>query len=307
MKKILGWTPAHQAIYAMVIMIAGVLFGYYVTKKEVKPRYSVAQNYLFASLREDVPELKILWDGEPIQNFYSTRIAIWNAGNDFIDSSLLYSKDPIRIIVPPSINLLSHKIDKKSRDNLEISTLTKKINAQTIILIDLDDGEAIEEGDGFSVKLYFTSDNPTDFEVKGRVKGISDGFTYVNWDSSFKSESWNMLDWQTLAFIIFGAVLYIGQLYLTRQVIVSSERVDEMKPYRLDDKYEELFTAHIGELAITSEEKESILNFNNEGLTLRFKKIYKGLLYGGVFLIILLIGIYIARKYTDWWTMSWVL
>ena len=208
----LGWTPAHQIVFAIGLAAISLFAGLYFANKEASPSYAVDENYLFAEIKEEVPELKVLWNGQPIQNFYSSRVAIWNAGNDFIDSRQLYSKDPIRIIIPPSINLLSQKIDRKSRMDLAVSTLTTELNGQTIIQVNLGEGEALEVGDGFSIKLYFTSDSPTDFEVKGRIKGLPDGFSFEDWDQFFRVKTVGINDW--VSFSILFAGLFVGMLHI---------------------------------------------------------------------------------------------
>lgn len=192
----------------LTVLIIPLIMGYYFlykSQKEPIPSYAVDENYLFAEVIEEEPELKLLWDGEPIRNFYSTRVRVWNDGDDYLDSSRLYTGDPIRIEIPPTIKILNQKIESKSRQNLDVSTLTKEIDGQTVILINIAEGEALEPSDGFTIKMYFTSDNPFDFEIKGRVKGVPNGFGHQSWTVERKAIS--PFNW--IVILSFPVVLFL--------------------------------------------------------------------------------------------------
>lgn len=187
------------------------MLGYYFfdkSQKEPEPSYAIDENYLFAEVIGEQPSLKLLWNGEPVQNFYSTRIKIWNDGNDYLDSRRLYAGDPIRIEIPTEVKVLNQKIENKSRENLDISTSIKDLDGQQVILIDVADGEALEPSDGLTIKIYFTSDNPPSFKVKGRVKGVQNGFSHKNWTTENKAISaFNWMIILSLPIIILSIVL----------------------------------------------------------------------------------------------------
>ncbi|MEZ7204789.1 hypothetical protein [Pseudoalteromonas sp. DY56-GL79] len=193
----------------LVQILVAILIGWFfysIGQKEPEPVYALEKYQVFADIQGDVPELRLLWNDKPINNFYSSRVAIWNAGDDYIDSSRLSSLDPMRIVVPPSINLLSFSLSSLSREDLAVSVTRSEFNSQTIIQINLDEEEALEPNDGFAVKIYFTSDQPSDFTVEGRVKGVSEGFSIRDWGQEFKL---NKLNWMTWLMLVVAFMLSV--------------------------------------------------------------------------------------------------
>lgn len=217
MNKIFGWTPVHQIFFAILL----AFFVYSYGQKELKLNYAVDKNYLFAEVLGDVPELKLLWDDLPIQNFYSTRIAVWNDGDDFIDSSRLISKDPLRIEIPQAVNLLAQKIDRKSRSNLELNSSVVELDGSSFIQIKLRDGEALESGDGFSIKLYFTSDSSPSFDMLGRIKGAPNGLIREDWDQSFRDENADVPIWILLMIICLSLLSELVKFFFGNKVGVA--------------------------------------------------------------------------------------
>jgi hypothetical protein len=212
--------PIVQVLIALLI----AWYFYSIGQKQPLPVYATEKHQVFADIQENVPELKLLWNDKPISNFYSSRVAIWNGGNDYIDSSRLNSSDPIRIEVPDNIRLLNFYISSLSRTDLAVSGERKKVNGKTVVAFSLDKEEALEANDGFAVTMYFTSDNPTDFIVAGRVKGISEGFSLKSWQQEFSRNDLHWFIWVIIFFALFATIDALRDSYVafkannTRQI-----------------------------------------------------------------------------------------
>lgn len=191
-------------ITQIVIAIFIGWFFYSIGQKEAIPSYAVEDYQVFADLQEDVPELKLLWNNKPINNFYGGRVAIWNSGNNYIDSSRLNSADPIRIVIPDSIELLNFYISDRSRPDLDVTATKKNFGGSEVIEISLNGQEALEPNEGVAVKMYFTSDKPGSFTVDGRVKGIPEGVQLLDWKQEFSRQNLHWAIWLFLGFAILA-------------------------------------------------------------------------------------------------------
>ena len=190
----------------VVIAILIAWYFYSIGQKEAKPVYAVDKYQVFADIQDDVPELKLLWNDKAISNFYSGRVAIWNDGNDYIDSTRLNPLDPIRVVIPSSIKLLSFNLSALSRPDLDISATRNTFEGETTIQIRLNGQEALEPSDGFAIKIYFTTKTPEDFTVEGRVKGIPEGFTLKEWNQEFSPNNLQWIVWVLLGFALLALI-----------------------------------------------------------------------------------------------------
>ena len=209
--------PFVQVLIALFI----AWFFYSIGQKEAVPSYAVENHQVFADLQEDVPELKLLWDNKPISNFYSGRVAIWNSGNSYIDSTRLNPADPIRIVIPNSMELLNFYISDRSRTDLDVTAIKSDFDDSTVIQIALNGQEALESGEGFAINIYFTSELPESFTVEGRVKGIPEGFIVKDWKQEFSRNNLHWATWLLLAFAVFA---FLDGLWDSRKAIKSGNK-----------------------------------------------------------------------------------
>lgn len=54
------------------ICIAFFIVYFSLGQKEPQPAFALEEYQVFADIKEDVPGLKLIWNGKPINNFYST-------------------------------------------------------------------------------------------------------------------------------------------------------------------------------------------------------------------------------------------
>jgi hypothetical protein len=120
--------------------------------------------------RKESPRLAVTWDGAPIDNLCVSRVALWNAGRQPITQDKLPTSDPLRIVPTQAVRILAVDIANSSRPTL---TLDTQIVAGIYVQLSIHGGDAMEKGEGVAVRLLFTGDCKSDFQVAGRVIGSS--------------------------------------------------------------------------------------------------------------------------------------
>lgn len=163
-------------------------------ESSVEPRYTVGWHDLIAATSDKAPKLRISWEGEEYPNLYTARIAIWNQGRQFIDKAHISGTDPIRVVYPDGIKVLSAQVVFSSRSSLKLNARMVTFEGEDVVVFEVVGDEALEYHDGGILKVTYTKsksagpfgevrgplpNGPTDFEVKGRVKGSAEGFRRV--------------------------------------------------------------------------------------------------------------------------------
>lgn len=164
-------------------IIGGVLVFYWVEQKEIEPRYAVSNSEMIAEATTDPSRLRLLWDNEEVQNVYSIKIAIWNAGRQYLDTTSISATDPIRVTYPSDIQILYADFIKTSRDNLSLTATDLYSTGTRAIQIEIVGDEALEKRDGGVLKILYTSQSSDEFAVTGRIKGSKQGFKRISWGS----------------------------------------------------------------------------------------------------------------------------
>lgn len=201
-----GWATIFKSIG--VVLLLPIIYGYffhYLSLKEPLPAFAVEDYSVFAEFKEDIPELKLFWDGSEVKNLYSTRVAIWNAGDKYLTTDRVKSKDPISIRVPPGTTVLGYSVSDKSRDDLDIFIEKILDENDQLITLRFGDGDALEVDDGVAVRMFFTSaGDGVGFSVTGGVMGFPQGLSEMDWENelSKKPVSWFVL-------IALGALLVV--------------------------------------------------------------------------------------------------
>ncbi|MBT3323350.1 MAG: hypothetical protein HN392_13780 [Anaerolineae bacterium] len=179
---------------------------YFLERKEIEPRYSISGTELLAEQLENNNNLKLFWDGKEIQNIRSIEIAIWNAGKQIIKKDDISETKPIRIIIPPGLDVLYADFIKTSRPNELTFSTSHQVSDDNIhyIKIEIVGDEAIEENDGGIVKVLFTGESDERFSVSGRIFGSKDGFRELAWFVSKESRD----------FVLILYVMAFGSIYI---------------------------------------------------------------------------------------------
>ncbi len=198
------WNFLKHPITSLVIGIIGVLLAvlfYFLSLKEIKPRYAVSEPELIAEQTLDTPKLKLLWDDIEIKDISSAKIAIWNSGWQYLDDSSISNTDPIRVLIPEGVTVLSSSFIQTSRDKLRFKTSIKtSAKNEQYILIEIDGDEALEHNDGGVLKILFTGKSTKSFVIDGRIKGSKEGFVKTAWSQTSI--------WETIISIINAIIIF---------------------------------------------------------------------------------------------------
>jgi hypothetical protein len=155
--------------------------------------------------------LQLLWEGEEIENVYSTNIVIWNAGRQFLDERLISSTDPLRVAYPSDIEVLYAKFVETSRDGLELSVFDRSEQGENALVIDIVGDDALEHGEGGRLKVLSTGPPGERFLVMGRIKGSRKGPVEHGWHAVNTRASWGV----ALFYTVFMVLTMGGALWNT--------------------------------------------------------------------------------------------
>jgi hypothetical protein len=171
------WEVLSHPITSIVLTSALAILLYFLSKKDIRPRYYVSNAALLAEALDEEPALQIIWNGEMVPNVRSCIVIIWNAGRQFLDSSNVASTDPIAVNLEGAAKLLRARVMRTSRDALQfhveiVQSSTPSVQRVAVRFAD----EALEQGDGVMVHILFVGDEHTRISVNGRIKGAPQGF-----------------------------------------------------------------------------------------------------------------------------------
>jgi hypothetical protein len=169
------------------------IWGLYLTyafNKEIKPVYKVLSDVV---ITEGLPnsKIKVIYDSVEVKNVRVVTIALWNAGNEFIDKSAFTKDHPISISCDKAVGILEVYQTKTSRPDLALG-LTLHIDdiygtpEDTVASIYDDVSLEIKGDDGFEAQdgavyqiLYTTKATDYHWRVNARIKGFPAGFVEV--------------------------------------------------------------------------------------------------------------------------------
>ena len=153
----------------------------YISNRQPKPVFSIVSDDVLVD-SQPTNKIKVYFDSVPVKNVRIAKIAVWNAGNGFLNKGdivkntfLIKSKIPVRI--------LEAKQNKSTRNDLKIQTTIHKIDNQKEnydftechILGD----EGFEAGDGVIINILYTSKKQGNWILPARIKGTPTGFTTI--------------------------------------------------------------------------------------------------------------------------------
>lgn len=153
----------------LIVGIAGIITGFLLWLKPRRPRRLA---YLVKTTRitekqERIPKFKIMYENKNIEAFSLSRIALFNDGNEVIDSSIMSKKDPLRIIISESFQILDMNLFYIKNEANDFSLVRNEKGNVTEISFDY-----MNEGDGCIVEIFHDGATLDDISVVGSFKGI---------------------------------------------------------------------------------------------------------------------------------------
>jgi len=174
-KKTLA-SPVAGSVIGLIGVATGIVF-YFAGSKEKQPVYFMSRTEVVANNDAFSSRLNIQWDGASVPNVCVTRISLWNAGREPIDTCDFTASDPIRIVSSKPIHFLYAQEVAASRSTLKVGLPSSPVKAESLDLSFSDD--VFEKDDGVMVKIVYSGLPDTHFSVRGRVKGTHNGFAEI--------------------------------------------------------------------------------------------------------------------------------
>lgn len=99
--------------------------------------------------KNEIPQLRVIYGNEIVENLSLSRIAVFNDGNDVIDSSDMSRNDPLRIVIPKNFRILDARLFYvRSEANSFSLQISREENAVRINF------DYMNRGDGCVVEIF---------------------------------------------------------------------------------------------------------------------------------------------------------
>ncbi len=196
-KKI--WKAFIHPVTMLVLGLTISLVFYLLSKSEKLPSYHITKPELIAKQVSEGSSLKISWDTLELQNLYFVNLTIWNNGNEYIDSEDFVENQPMMLHNTGDVRILSIVEKQKSRPEIRIGRNIDSLgSAAEFYLLD---NEALEQNDGVTLHVLYSSLSRGNWSFEGRVKGAPKGFQEIDLRENSTSKS------RTSIYILWGIFL----------------------------------------------------------------------------------------------------
>ncbi len=190
LQAILKYAKHPITLCALTICVALLLF--WLSRSRADPVFVATNPELVAEQTDEAPKLTLYWEGKETKNVVSVKISLWNRGRLYIDSKAISSTDPIAIIPSEDIRILSSITVRTSRKSLRFKTpiiRASSTNQRDKILVEMEGDEALEKGDGATLRILYEGSEDCTFTVIGRIKGCPRGFRKLRYKKAKNSSS----------------------------------------------------------------------------------------------------------------------
>lgn len=117
--------------------------------------------------KNEIPQLRVIYGNEIVENLSLSRIAVFNDGNDVIDSSDMSRNDPLRIVIPKNFRILDARLFYVTSEANSFSLqISREENAVRINF------DYLNRGDGCVVEIFYDSTVSDNITMRGSFKGI---------------------------------------------------------------------------------------------------------------------------------------
>ena len=158
---------------SLVLAIFGILLAiifYFRSQKNKTPCFEEKSNTIIEGLHKSLDGLEVHYKGKAQDRITVTKVAFWNDGKETIDKSDMVEKDPLRIEIPKSIEVLDVQVIDVSSNSNSV-TLSKVITAENEITYTMD-FEYLDQTEYFVVQIIHNGTAQEQLEIKGKIKGV---------------------------------------------------------------------------------------------------------------------------------------
>ena len=151
-----------------LVGLAAATYFYLRTRRHMQLGWFSRYALVIVSLAK-LPELTILYRGEPVPNLMVTDITCWNAGNVEIEGADIPERDPIRIEASDEVKILDFEVTRMECASRDLTVTRNELRTALHVSFGF-----LNPGDGFSVKIFHQL-SETPFSVTGTIKGVPSG------------------------------------------------------------------------------------------------------------------------------------
>jgi hypothetical protein len=151
----------------LIIGLIGIILAIYFfvkSKKLKKKNYQLKSFNLIHESVSDLPDLEVKYKGNEVNNLTITKIAIWNSGNQTINSQDLVDLDPLRIYGSEGIEVFDIEIIDVVESSNDYQLIRE--NDYWKLVFDYVDPEQ-----GCGIVIYHSGKESSDILISGKLKG----------------------------------------------------------------------------------------------------------------------------------------
>lgn len=150
-----------------VFSLALAVIFYLRSRKRKLIRYAVRSTNMVKGLVSKIESLEMLYKGQRVEDLTVTRIAIWNAGEETINSDDVASGDPLCIRVGEGLKVLDEKI--LSIKNPTNQFAVERCPDQQGVVMKFD---YLDSDEGAVIQIFHTGTSSDQVKIEGTIKGL---------------------------------------------------------------------------------------------------------------------------------------
>lgn len=160
------WVNLFSFSLGLLGIFLSIVF-YIRSKKEVYPRYQTAGVSLIASGTKSIQGLRILHNENSLKYLSVATVSFWNQGNKVLESNDIAGADPLRIVFPPSTNIIQAKLVDQSTPGNNVQFSASPNNPALIITFDY-----LARNEGCTFEIFHDAQDADCASVIGSIKGF---------------------------------------------------------------------------------------------------------------------------------------
>ncbi len=190
------------------------------------PLYSISKEHTIADNDNLNNSFHFFLGNKELTNIKQTTITVWNDGNTYIDFSDFSDISPITLFHSNDnlVDIHKVKILEKSRLNINVESKIIVIDSVEQVQFKFIGDDALEKNDGFKALITYSSNNITNWELNGRVKGAENKFGFEKFQISNTPKN-NLTNIISLVLFLILVIRVIICIYKKKTIIFKNWEV----------------------------------------------------------------------------------
>jgi hypothetical protein len=170
LKNIMKWLNDNQWLNVIFLLFAilGIIVSIYLYRKgkrRKKPLFSKRSVNVVSDSIQSFGDILVTYLGKPVENLTVTKVAIWNSGNETLNSSDQAPTDKLRIETEEGIQIFKADIIYESN---QTNNFKVQINSNIVELT----FDFFDQNQGGIVKIIHSGKKSDNLIIKGTFKGV---------------------------------------------------------------------------------------------------------------------------------------